>query len=197
MKGKKGLKSRGKAGGSTRLAGRRTPKAKAMSGPSVPANEISERALSKINVLRASRKVDFARTPNNIVYWSTLLLLLICNLVVSVVLIPFIIVLSGFKFYLLIIFFALIFGFLFNLLIMDIEHIEPGHHIFAIIFIPLLAVMNIFIMVSVSNKIAQILSILKYQDPFMPSFVYSFVFLLPYTISLAKKESKKDHSLHV
>ncbi len=149
---------------------------------------------SRLKQIQEQRKVEFGKTPHNIVYWSTLLLLLVCNFVISIVLIPFILALTGFKFYLLIILLGFIFGFLFNILIQDIEHIGTHHHVFAIIFMPLVAVINIMIMIGVANKIAEIIGLLIYQDPFLPALVYTLVFLLPYAGTMLLKEmQEKNH----
>ena len=143
--------------------------------------------IARLDRLHENRQTEFAKPSYKIIYWTSLLVLLICNFIISMVLIPFILVLSSFKFYILIILLGFIFGFLFNILINDIEHIELKHHAFAIILIPLVAVVNIFLMLGLANSFAKLLKIYTYHDAVLPALVYSIVFVLPYIFSVVKR----------
>lgn len=150
---------------------------------------------SRLSHISRERKIEYEGMTPKIVYWTSLIVLLVCNFVMSVTLIPFILVLSGFKFYLLVALLGFVFGFLFNIIINDIEHIEAKHHVFAVVFIPFVAIINIWIMVGVSNKIASMLNILKYEDPLLPGMLYTIVFILPYAFSMVRK-GEKEHKIH-
>lgn len=143
----------------------------------------SLKMLSKNN-----KHVEYEISSNRIIYWTVLLVLTISNFLVAVILIPFLLVISTIKFYFLVMILALIFGLLFDLLIRDIGHLKTKHHVFAAIFIPIIAVINLFIMIGVANRLVEILKIGQYEDPVFASFIYVLVFMLPYVINTLREE---------
>ena len=130
------------------------------------------------------------KTFHRLIYWFSLLILTVCNLLVAVFLVPFILVLQGAFVYIIIGVLGLIFGLLFNHVIQNIEHLELRHHVFAAIFIPLIAVINIFVMVTAANRISEILQLTIELNPLMLSSVYVSLFLIPYVISLLGTSKK-------
>ena len=65
-----------------------------------------------------------------------------------------------------------------------------SHHVFAAIFIPLIAVINIFIMVTAANRISEILQLNIKLNSLMLSSVYVSLFLIPYVLSLLGTSKK-------
>ncbi len=129
------------------------------------------------------KKEKHHKKMNRILYWSTLILVIIANSIVSVVMVPFLLILPHLSLYFIIVILGLVFGSLFNLLIRDIEHIDPRHHIVAGIFLPALAIVNIYIMVSFANSFGSALDISAIQqNPIIVSALYVTAFLLPYVI---------------
>lgn len=144
-------------------------------------------ALDIINSEEKKKKhFVFKQSSNRVLYWMSILVLITINILVSAVLIPFLVVLKGFALYLIIILIALVFGLVFNFLISDIEYLEKKHHVFAAILIPLIAVINLFLIVNVSNKLSSIFKINIQTNPITISIIYVIVFLLPYLLSGAK-----------
>ena len=134
--------------------------------------------------------LESTKNFHRLIYWFSLLVLTICNLLVAVFLVPFLLALQGSFIYVIVGVLGLIFGLLFNNVIQNIEHLEIQHHIFAAIFIPIIAVINIFIMVTATNKIAGILQLTLRLHPLMLSSVYVSLFLLPYVITLLRTRNK-------
>lgn len=127
-------------------------------------------------------------TMNRVVYWTALLVALIGNLIISAALIPFLIVLKSFQLYIIIAILALSFGMLFNLLLKDIENVDKKHHIIAGIFIPGLAILNIFIITSLANHLIEVFKIANNpQNPYYISLVYIIAFLIPFVLNRRKK----------
>ena len=89
---------------------------------------------------------------SKIVFWSSLIVVVIANFLVSLMLIPFLIVLNRLVLYSVIVILALVMGFLYTFLIRDIGHLDKKHHISASIILPLIAVANIVVMVIASNR---------------------------------------------
>ena len=120
---------------------------------------------------------------NRIIYWMALLVLIISNLVVAVVLIPLLLALNPFPLYLIVMLVGVFIGLIFNHLIKDVEHLERKHHLFAGILIPVVGVVDLFIVVAVANKLAKILLIPTQNDPLTVSLVFVASFLFPYVVS--------------
>lgn len=134
---------------------------------------------------KSSRLIMLDKT----VYWAGLFLAIIGNFVISVLLIPFLIVLKSFYLYIALIFLGVTFGWVFSLLLKDIEEIKAGQHIVAWIFIPTIAIINIYVITNLSNLIATLMEMrASIHGAPLVSVVYVFSFMLPYSISkLIKK----------
>ena len=129
---------------------------------------------------KKSSKIKFL---DAIVYWVLLMVALIGNLVISIILIPFLLAFKKIPLYLTIVVLASLFGFLFDQLIRDIENLESKHHVIAWVFIPALAVINTYYMVSFANHLTETLKLpLTLHSPLLISVTYVFAFTLPYMI---------------
>lgn len=148
-----------------------------------PQKEI-ERAADIIESEAEKRShAEFRRSSNRVLYWMVIMILITVNILVAVVLIPFLLVLKGLIFYVVVACLALIFGLIFNFLISDIEYLDKRYHLIAAILIPLVALVNIFVIVGVSNRIDEILNIQVHNSPAAAGLVYVAVFMAPYLLS--------------
>lgn len=111
------------------------------------------------------------------VYWFSLVIAIIGNFIISIVLIPFILALSGAPLYLIVITLGLAFGLLFELLVRTIENLEVKHHLFLGIIIPIIALINFII---ISNNMKKLIGIENPQDLLIVVSVYAIAFILPY-----------------
>ena len=84
------------------------------------------------------KKSNFVRALDSSVYWIALVIAVIGNFAVSIVLIPLLMMLSGIFLYVIIIVLGLSIGFLFEIIIRDIEHLEIRHHLIIAFIIPLI-----------------------------------------------------------
>jgi hypothetical protein len=161
----------------------------------VPIEEkLAERGWTKEEIAKAARilhpddtsnRIYFQQRMNPVVYWMTLIISIIANMVVSVVLIPFMLTIrSAGSLYLVVALLAVAFGFFFNLLLTDIEHIDPRHHVIAGIFIPALAVINTVIVINVTTVIDKVLFGTQFrQNALAVAVVYVVAFIAPYLIT--------------
>ena len=138
-----------------------------------------EHALSIMKPQEA-RSAVFVQGMNPVLYWSALIICIIGNFLIAVALIPFLLVLSSIQLYVVIAVLAISFGAMFNLLINTIEALDPAHHVIAGVFIPALAVITIFVMVNVANRISFVLQNPIHQNPVFVSIIYVVAFILPY-----------------
>jgi len=116
------------------------------------------------------------------VFWISLILAIVGNFIISIALIPVLLALNGFQLYIVVLTLAFSFGLLFELLIRTIGHLQTKHHIFLSIIIPIIALINFFIIVLVANSLEEILKIENTQNPILVGIVYAVGFILPYSV---------------
>ncbi len=115
-----------------------------------------------------------------LVFWSALIVIIFANIIISLILVPFLIVLNSATLYFTIIILAGTIGFLYNFLITDMGHFGSKHHIAASIIIPLIAIANMVLMVTLGNKFISNLKINNVQhDPWLIAIIFAVVFILP------------------
>lgn len=119
---------------------------------------------------------------DELVYWLSLILTIIGNLIISIVLIPFLYFYPPKTLYLLLIVIASSFGLLFELLIRSMSHLKTHHHIFYSIFVPGIAIINFFIIFFLTKNLSFFLPFKNIYNPFIVSFVYIIFFMLPYLV---------------
>ncbi|MBD3249527.1 hypothetical protein GF336_05765 [Candidatus Woesearchaeota archaeon] len=145
----------------------------------------SEKEISEAKKIIDSRHLkDKSRSlahMNKVIYWTVLLVMIIGNFIVSMALIPFLLLIDKLTLNVVIVFIGLGMGLLFNLLINDIEHIDEKHHYIAAIMLPLLAVVNFFLMMEVSEYIGNKLELpVVRESALLIGLLYAAAFLLPY-----------------
>ncbi len=120
---------------------------------------------------------------SKIIFWSALVVIVFANLIVSLILIPFLIVLNKWLLYILIVVLAGTIGFLYNFLVLDIGHLEKKHHLLAGIIVPLLGLINVIIMVIISNQFIKDLKVQNTtHNPWIIALVFAVAFIAPYLI---------------
>ncbi len=147
-----------------------------------------------IRIMESKEYVDKSNTnvqTSRLLYWISLLVLMVCNLLITVFLVPFLLVLGGTLIYIIIAVIGFVFGLFFNLLLRDIENLEAHHHLFATIFIPLVSLLNIALMTSVSARIAEVIKVSFKLNPAVMSMFYIGAFMLPYLYGMFKYELSK------
>jgi len=145
------------------------------------------------SILDQAAKKTKTKKIDLFVYWTALIISVVMNIVVSGVIIPLLFMVQGLALYALVFIIALLFGWIFYLLIKDIENMEVHHHIIAGLFIPAIALVNVFVIVNLTNKIIQTnmpkLLYIQLSHPLQISIVYAIGFTIPYLISQLKPKS--------
>lgn len=131
-------------------------------------------------------KVPFIRFLDSLLYWIILFVAIMGNLIISIILIPFLLVIQGIFLYIIILLLAFVFGLLFDLLIRDLENIKRKQIIIAGLFIPVLAAINVLFMVRFSNHLSRLLHLNTFHNPFFIAFFYVIAFTLPHIISQSR-----------
>jgi hypothetical protein len=119
-------------------------------------------------------------------FYVALAIFIIGNFVLSVVLVPFLILVKGFWLYLTILLFGATFGILFTLVLRYIERLNPGQHIIAGIFIPAIALINMYLIAYFSNQLEVLLQLpIVPHSPAVVSMVYVIAFIAPFLVGHA------------
>ena len=151
------------------------------------------RALNILKYGKSTEKNYYFYTKK-MTYWAALIFLILINMILSVMFVPFLIVGKHTTIYLLIILLAAGLGYIFTFLLKDIQRNDPQHHIIAGIFMPTIALINIYIVVNLTNYFI-ILTEFKQElySPILVTALYVISFMAPYTIIfLSEKKAKKS-----
>lgn len=124
------------------------------------------------------RQVHLAR----VVFWSTLLVILFANVLVTIILIPIFLVLRGSVLYSTIVLLGAVTGMIYAFFSRDAGYFQH-HHRLAAAILPLFALGNVVLVVVASNKLMQQLFIENTtHNPWIGGGVFAIAFLVPYVI---------------
>lgn len=153
-------------------------------------SEIIKKSKEKLILSRNIHNKNVSKNLDLFVYWTSLALLALFNLIACFFLIPFLMFFDGFYLYLSVVLFGLMFGILFNFLIIGLEHLDNHHMIIAGIFIPLLAVIDMVLILKIVERINMILKVSVEYDVSMIIIIFITVFVLPYLVSVVTGKHK-------
>tara|TARA_Y100000310_G_C20678899_1_gene814691 strand:+ start:842 stop:1360 length:519 start_codon:yes stop_codon:yes gene_type:complete len=153
-------------------------------------NRLIEKGWSKKDINKTLKIIETAKTNihpkikilDKSIYWISLIVTIIGNILLSFLLIPLLLVLKSFYLYFVVATIAISFGLLFELLIRSMEHLETKHHFFLSLLIPSILVINVIIIVSMSNKFNGTITIQNTNNPLIIGIVYAIFFMLPYLV---------------
>jgi uncharacterized membrane protein len=136
------------------------------------------------NILHSEESIEkhasFKRSSHPVMYWAGLVVAIIGNLILSVTLIPFLMILDSLQIYIILGIVGLVFGAMFNVILKDIEHVDETHHIMAGVFIPAIALITVYVMASVANRFNELIQNPNQHSALILSIVYLICFSAPY-----------------
>lgn len=149
--------------------------------------DLVKRGWSKREISTAESILDKTQPHDvffsKIVFWSALLVIVLGNILISFVAITFLVALNKFVLYAAIIVLAGMIGFLYNFLINDIGHLERKHHLLASVLVPILAFINLVVVVLIANGLIKDLNITNTpHNPWLLSIIFAIAFILPFII---------------
>jgi len=159
-----------------------------------PAYEI-EKTLRIINSGK-QRKSVIIQFLDITVYWIALFLAIIGNFIVSVVLVPLLIVLTGPFLYFTLFFVGASFGTLIYTVIRMLEAVETKQNFISGLFITALAIINIYMITNLTNRLELMMGITtNIHNPVLISAVYSIGYILPYLVYAIKDAIQKKQAI--
>lgn len=140
--------------------------------------------IKTINILNSAKenKSTTLKRLDFIAYWVALIVAIIINVTISIALIPVLIFIKGLALYIIIGIIGLSFGFLFDFLIREIESIGQKDYVIQGLFIPSIAIINVYYITNVANNYALKGGISLIKNPILISLVYVLSFITPYLL---------------
>lgn len=134
-------------------------------------------------------KPQMVRLIDEVAYWIALIAGIIGNFFVSVMLVPFLIIINDIQLFFAMPLVGLGTGYIFYYILKGIRHLEKQHHIIIWLLLPSIALINVYIITQLSNLLAVLLQIESgVHDPLITSLLYSAFFVLPYLIGKLMKK---------
>jgi len=161
------------------------------------ASRLKEKGWTQKEINKALRIIEGSKKKKSktillfdkMVYWLALMLAIVGNIILSVVLIPFLLALENVYLYFVIIVIAFSFGLLFSILLKDIDGLDKRHHVIAGIFLPCLALINVYVMVNLANYLDKVFKTAAApHSPLLISVVYVAFFIVPYIFNLLARK---------
>lgn len=134
--------------------------------------------------------IAHARSSTRILYLLALLVLVVFNFLIFLLLVPLAIFMDSLQRHVVVGLIGLVFGLIFNFLVIDLEHLEPRHHLTAALLIPIVATVNLFIMTFLVNSLRGIWELPQAGGALTESVAYAAFFIGPYLISLLRGQIK-------
>ena len=130
---------------------------------------------------------------NSTLPWVALGIGILANFLVSVVLIPFLLIFSGSSLIVAIALIGMCFGFIIDLIVKMAEKVHRSKFVISEVFIPAIALINIYIITRLSNKMIVLLGLKNtVGNPILISSAYVIAFVLPFIVRrvIFSRESK-------
>lgn len=136
------------------------------------------------------KKAEKSRHPHNILlekltFYVCLFIAMAGNYLISVMLIPLLLAFSKLTLDIILIIIGLSFGTLFTVLIQELIHVQK-HHKYLYLIVPAVAMLNIYLMVSRINGLAELAQDIKH-NPLILALIYALSFTAPYIYFLLER----------
>lgn len=152
----------------------------------------AKQALEKLyNKASISKHHELVAASHRVIYATLLLVLGAVMLLLSVFLVPFVLILNESIVLIITFVLGLIFGILFAHVIINLEYLEPKHHIAALLFMPVVGGFSAFLTTALAQRYAEYLNITLQNNMFLLGLMYIVGFLLPYVVTLRQQISSK------
>ena len=127
------------------------------------------------------------RNSGLLLYWLTLLALVVLNMLVVIVVAILQLALGARQFFFVVAALGFFFGYITHRLVSLVENLEPRHHFFAWLLVPAAAIANLLIISSAANNLSAAIGIGYRYNPLLVSLSYGVAFMIPLFASFASK----------
>lgn len=130
----------------------------------------------------ASVKPEGVRMLDALIYWIALALAILGNFSLSIALIPVLLAFNDIALFVSTAIAAVLFGTVLDFILKEIEHLRKSHLIIPELFIPTIALINVYIITNLSNDVAVLLKLPTTHNPVTVSLIYMFCFIIPHFV---------------
>jgi len=129
------------------------------------------------------KKSPFVRALDTFVIWLFLIIAILGTFIVSVVLVPILVIMQGAMLYAMLAGMGVFFGFVLTSVLVHLEKVQTKPLIMPSIFLPAIALINVYIITRFSNDLIELLKLPTIShSPAIVSVVYVAAFVIPHTI---------------
>jgi len=137
-----------------------------------------EEIVKKVRLSDKSKTLVYGQA---VLFWMGFFVILIGNLLIGIVLIPFLFVMNRLIFDLVILVFGFCFGLLTCIVFRDLEYLEKKHRMFLLLVVPVIALVNLLSVYLVAKRLNELFAIgALRENPFVMILLYVVSFLTPY-----------------
>jgi len=140
-----------------------------------------ERAVSTLHAAE-SVKDSGTKLLDLVIYWVAMVLAVVGNFVLSIALIPVLLAFNDIALLISVAIAAILFGMTLDFVLKEIEHLRKTHLIIPELFIPAIALINVYIITNLSNDIARALQLPTTHNPWTVSIIYMVCFVIPHFV---------------
>jgi len=143
-----------------------------------------------------AKKHPFVQGLDQWVYWLLLMLMVVGIGVVAVEIVPLMLLADAFTLYPILLLISLGLGTLFSVVIQDIHWLKGRHHVFALLLLPVTAIVATVLVIRFADTYAVQFSSLKTvaHDPLLVGVVFGLGIVLPYAFHLATGHRRRHAS---
>lgn len=144
-----------------------------------------------VEILRKApeKSAPWVRFLDMVLYWLLLLVTIVGNFIVSIALVPFLLVLTGPLLYGALFFLGVVFGTMLDVVVRETEYLQKHHYVVAEVLIPAIALINIYMITSLSNRLAAMMSLPgNNNQPVLVAVIYVIAFSLPHMVYWANQQ---------
>ncbi len=139
----------------------------------------------------------FSKFTDAFIFWLALIVCIIGNFFISMLLIPMLLIIKGFYLFVILSMVGVTVGILFELIVCTLESMEKKKYIISGIFVPFLALINVFLISQLSNSFSSLMHVSAgVHNSVVISVVYVASFLVPYIVHKIKIYEKITIRLH-
>ena len=135
-----------------------------------------------------AKKSPFIRFLDAIIYWVIIVVTILGNFVLSLIMVPVLVVFTSGSLVAATAVLALAFGILMHVIAIEVEHLQKTHFVIFEILIPVLALINIYIITRLSNRLTELMEIQVSHSPVLVSVVYVIAFTAPHLVARLRKK---------
>jgi hypothetical protein len=146
---------------------------------------------AKILLHAQKNKSLLVKIIDEIVHWMIVMIILFGNTVISVFIVFISNMFNRFFFYLIIGLTAIIFGIMVEIPIKEVERLDKNKHFISRTALPLLALVNIYILIGVKAVVEHYSKLQFDFNPFIAGIVYGILFLIPHIVMWISSVKKK------